>query len=378
MGISINANQIYASIRDRGQTQADTWAGQARGFGTPNSKTASGHPSNSPTSVRSLEYQQRLSQKKDNSIIGQSQSYADALAASRTKSKETSLEKKRLSYNANKISSQIVRSKNSISARKAASSARRELLRLKRLRSSGEYDEEELQISIEHAKAMERIAKKKVSHLQQEEMIERGQKGALSGLSEKEEEKIEEQEEEITEEEELTEEELTEEEFSEEELESIGLTQEQLAQLMEEMQYHMEEMQELSSEPVEDSMSDLIEEISSEMAEMMEELDLSELLDTMVAPDPNMSEDDLKMLKIKHRSKEMKDIAQANGDYLKAIFEKYKKSGVAGMSPSGSSGSPAVATSVESVLHHTPTPVTVTLPQPYNTVGAGMTFNAKI
>ena len=166
MSISINANQIYASIRDRGQTQADAWAGQARGFGAQNNNPATNKSSNSSTSVRSLEYQQRTQQKKDNSIIGQSQSYADSLRASRAKAKETNLEKKKLQYSYKKISSQIVRSKTSVSARKAASAARREVQRLKRLRNSGEYDEEELQISIDHAKSMERVAKKKVVHLQ--------------------------------------------------------------------------------------------------------------------------------------------------------------------------------------------------------------------
>ena len=63
MSMSINANQIYASIRDRGQTQADAWAGQARGFGASNKESAA---KNSPTSTRALEYQQRTQQKKDN------------------------------------------------------------------------------------------------------------------------------------------------------------------------------------------------------------------------------------------------------------------------------------------------------------------------
>jgi hypothetical protein len=325
-----------------------------------------------------MEYQQRQADKAKRSIADQSVSYADALRASRTKAKETALEKKKLQYNSNKISSQIVRSKNSVTAKKAASSARRELMRLKRLRSTGEYDEEELQISIEHAKAMERIAKKKVAHLQQEEMIERSHNGAFAAFEEKEEEIRESSEEELKEEE-LTEEELSEEELSEEELARIMSEEMDLSSITEEYAAEiMENMEENIAETMEDSMSELMDELASEMAEMMEELDLSELMDTMAAPNPNMSEEDLKKLKIKHRTKEMKDIAQANGDYLKAIFEKYKKSGIEGASPGGHGALPTGAPSPESILHHTKTPVTVTLAQPYNSSGAGMTFNAMV
>ena len=183
MSVGMNANLIYASIRDRSQNQVDQWANSAK-----NRSASDQFAKKTETSTRSLEYQQRIQDKKKGSIIDQSLSYADSLRASRAKAKETNLEKKRLQYSYKKISSQIVRSKDSISAKRAASAARREVQRLKRLRASGEYDEEELQISIDHAKAMERVAKKKVAHLQQEEMIERGQNGALSALEEKEEE----------------------------------------------------------------------------------------------------------------------------------------------------------------------------------------------
>ena len=375
MSISINASQIYASIRNKGQTQADSWADQARSFDA--SKKDASHPS----SVRSLEYQQRIQQKKDNSIIGQSQSYADSLRASRVKAQETNLEKKKLQYSYKKISSQIVRSKTSVSARKAASAARREVLRLKRLRSSGEYDEEELQISIEHAKSMERIAKKKVAHLQQEEMIERGQNGAMAALEEKEEEQDQEKEPE----EKLTEEELAKEQeysdpgyFDEMQLMMADMQDEmayRMEELSEEMQLQMQEVMENNQDSMEEMTSEMMKMVRDAMEEMDEVLELDELANTMVAPDPNMSEEDLKMLKMKHRTKEMKDIAKADGDYLKAIMDKYEKKGIAGTGLSGGSAN-TPAFSGAAAISSSPTPITVSVPAAYGTGGASMSFDA--
>ena len=380
MSISINANQIYASIRDRGQTQADAWAGQARGFGAQNKKSA-GNSANSSTSVRSLEYQQRTQQKKDNSIIGQSQSYADSLRASRAKAKETNLEKKKLQYSYKKISSQIVRSKTSVSARKAASAARREVQRLKRLRNSGEYDEEELQISIEHAKSMERIAKKKVAHLQQEEMIERGQNGAMAALEEKEEEREEENdlEEEPIEEEIPEDQAYSEQDYVEEmQLMTADMQEEAAAraeELSEEMELAIAEVMENNKDSMEEMTSEMMKMVQDAMEEMDEVLDLDELANTMAAPDPNMSEDDLKMLKLKHRTKEMKDIAKADGDYLKAIMDKYEKKGIAGTGLSGAATS-APAFGGAAAISSSPTPITVSVPSAYGSGGGSMSFDA--
>ncbi len=381
MSISINANQIYASIRDRGQTQADTWAGQARGFGAPNNKSAAKSTPTSHNTTRALEYQQRTQQKKDNSIIAQSQSYADSLRASRTKAQETNLEKKKLQYSYKKISSQIVRSKTSVSARKAASAARREVQRLKRLRNSGEYDEEELQISIEHAKSMERIAKKKVAHLQQEEMIERGQNGAMAALEEKEEERNEEEklEEEPLEEEIPEEQEYSEQYYADEMQVMMADMQDEMAfrmeELSEEMELAIQEIMENNQDSMEEMTSDMMNMIRDAMEEMDEVLEMDDLANTMVAPDPNMSEDDLKMLKMKHRTKEMKDIAKADGEYLKAIMDKYEKKGVAGTGLSGAAASTPTFGG-GAAISSSPTPITVSVPSAYGSGSASMSFDA--
>ena len=308
-------------------------------------------------SLRKQEYAQRLQEKNKGSVVDQAMSYADQLKASRTKAKETSLEKKKLQYNFKKISSQIVRSKNSVSARKAVQAAKREIMRLKRLKANGEYDEEEVQLAIDHAKAMEKVAKKKVAHLEQEEMVERAHKGAGAALEEIQENKEESNEETNEEAEEaISEENLNtsemdiDEEYDETDYQAVyDSIQQEIEEAQYEAQMQMEEMSAEISENAQeiaesssDAMSQMMDELSEEMSEMLEEMDLTELAETMYAPDPNMSEDDLKMLKIKHRGKEMKEIAEADKEYLKGMMEHEKSKqttgdGISGADPSAPS-----------------------------------------
>ncbi len=327
-------------------------------------------------STRKAEYAQRLQDKNKGSVVDQAISYADQLKASRTKTKAASLEKKKLQYNFKKISSQIVRSKNSVSARKAVQAARREVMRLKRLKGNGEYDDEELQLAIDHAKSMEKVAKKKVNHLEQEEMIERAHNGfgaALEEIQEKKEEHPEENDEAITDEEliegsgdeyqDFDDLEVADEGYAGQEFESLQYElQQEIEQAQYEMQLQMQELAEMLSEngeyvaeASEDSMTEMMDEFSEEMSEMMEDMGLDELAETMYAPDPNMSEDDLKILKIKHRTKELKEIAEADKEYLKGIMEHEKSKAEKGPSiPGSASSSPKVfsddAPSVKAVI----------------------------
>lgn len=384
MSVGINVNQIRsaqynpASSNKLQDNKART-GGSGSSFDGKKTATA-----------RSLEYQQKQAQKPA-SVVDQAMAYANTLKASRTKQKDASLEKKKLQYSYKKISSQIVRSKNSTSAKRAASAARREVQRLKRLQNSGEYDEEELQISIEHAKSMERVAKKKAAHLAQEEMIERGQNGAMASLEEKEEEirENEEYEDEALSEEEaaaLEEEQVLEEGYPEE---YVSQFQIEMSDLQEEMAYRMEELaaqmqeqiaevQENSSQSMDELNADMMSMVQDAMEEMTEALDLTELASSMVAPNPNMSEDDLKMLKIKHRTKEMKEISEADGAYLKAIFDKYEKDaahqGASAASAAASSQSPVSGSGAS----FSPTPISVTVPGSYGGEGGGVSFDAFV
>jgi hypothetical protein len=120
---------------------------------------------------------------------------------------------------------------------------------------------------------------------------------------------------------------------------------------------------------------EMMAEMERAMEDMMEELDLTELAETLTAPDPNMTEDDLKMLKIKHRNKEMKDIVKADADYMKAIFDKHEADMNKGAS-SGLSGSTTSAPAIGAAggsSSPAPTPH-VTIPPAYGSGGFSITI----
>nr|WP_297770404.1 hypothetical protein [uncultured Butyrivibrio sp.] len=340
--------------------------------------------------LRKLEYN-RWKQEKKSSVVEQSVSYADQLKASRKKSKEITNEKKKLQYSFKKISSQIIRSKNSVSARSAVQAAKREVMRLKRLRNTGEYDDEELQLAIDHAKSMEQVARKKAVHLEQEEMVERHQKGFGAALEEIEDKKAEDENENP---EELLEEpeniESNEDQVAADIIDEYNVDpqyipemdlQYELQQAMEENQYQLEEMISAISENSEQvadtsnqAMTDMMDQMNQAMSEMMEDLDLTELSETLYAPDPNMSEDDLKMLKIKHRAKEMKEIAEADKEYLKGLMEheKSKAANSSAISTGSSSPSPAAIFGGNTSSHITPV-----ISMPGAAMGGGITAPAS-
>jgi hypothetical protein len=328
---SIGMKNLYASPFNRSGAKSGS-----------SNKLAPENQEKQASSLRQMESQDRTQSKQKQSVVDQSISYASQLKASRKKAEKSSLEKKKLQYSYKKISSQIVRSKNSVTAKKAVQSAKREIMRLNRLKANGNYDEEELELAISHAKSMEKIAKKKVSHLEQEEMVERHKNGFSAALEEVEEKREESEEEEIPE------------EIPEEESEGKEIDEEMMADA-EEYQYEMElqmaELKESLSENIEQvaessasSVNDMMAEMSEEMMEMMEELDLTELAESTFAPNPNMSDEDLKMMKIKHRTKEMKEIAEADKIYLKGVIEheKSKQASGAGVA-AAAGGSPAPA-----------------------------------
>lgn len=310
--------------------------------GTDSGAAKKSASNSSANSLRQYESQNRLNDKKSQSVVDQSMAYAQKLSASRAKTEKTSLEKKKLQYSFKKISSQIIRSKTSVSARKAVQAAKREINRLKRLKGSGEYDEEEIQLAIDHAKAMEKVAKKKVSHLEQEEMIERngqGLSGELDEIEEKNDGSDQEENEELPEDEAL-------EDGSYEIQDGMEDYEYEMALQMQEMQEAMKEQQQISAEEFANSTDDMTDQLMDAMDEMMEDMDLTELAESTFAPDPNMSEDDLKMLKIKHRYKELKEIAEADKEYLKGIMEHEKSKAASGISGAMGSSSPSGATAV--------------------------------
>ena len=86
-----------------------------------------------------------------NSMFSSTQSYGESLRAQRQQAKNTSLSLKKLKYQFKNLSTKILRSKTSLAAKQVAGQARREVLRLKSKKQSGDYDSEEIQAAIDHA-----------------------------------------------------------------------------------------------------------------------------------------------------------------------------------------------------------------------------------
>ena len=161
----------FVRSNSRGTTQitfgSRTNQSSANGiFGQQNNTTAS---KNSVSDIkRMLARDSRSTQTQAANSLGQESivtstlSYSEALRNQRQQTKNTTLALKKLKYQFKNISSKILRSKTSQAAKQAAGQARREVLRLKRQKQSGNYDDEEIEAAINHAKAMERVAKKVV------------------------------------------------------------------------------------------------------------------------------------------------------------------------------------------------------------------------
>lgn len=224
-----------------------------------------------------------------------------SVAATVSISKPQQKKAKRLPYNFKSISSQIMISKNSVTAGKAVTKARGTIAALLKKMYSGDYDDKEIEQAVAHARKMERIAKKRVKHLKQEEEAKE------KGDSAKTQDELEE---------------IAEEESQETELE---LSEEEMQKLLEEYQRLMQES---------------MEELSREMSREAEAEELSEDFETAVH---EMDEEDLERMKKKHRSDEMRDIIDADMKYLRAVFYKLQKEKEALSNGSGSAGTSGVS-----------------------------------
>ena len=263
-----------------------------------------------------------------NSIVTSTLSYSESLRNQRQQTKNTTLALKKLKYQFKNISSKILRSKTSQAAKQAAGQARREVLRLKRQKQSGNYDEDEIEAAINHAKAMERVAKKKAKHLEEEEMAK-----AAGGIWQG--EKVCTDEEERTSETNQNTDPETEEEVAREASDAqtdMNLEQYDYPQLDQFLLLTSDLMAAMS-----DFTSETMQELSDSMRDMMEEMGMDELSDTMLSVKKDIDPADLKMMKIKHRNKEMKEIVKADAEYLKAVFDRLEKMKDNPVVPSGSS-----------------------------------------
>lgn len=185
---------------------------------------------------------------------------------------------KKLGYKQRRISSMITQATTSGNARQVLASAKTETVNLRRKLASGKYNDREVRAAIRHAERMERVAKKRMKNLQQEEYIEKHGGGTWQAGLDEEDRSKEGQE-------------LDAAEFAE-------MSAEEMEQLMEELQ---EEMEQLAQE---------------------QELEMLELMQTART---DMDPAELERLKKKHRADEMREIVEADMKYLRALFNQLER-----------------------------------------------------
>ena len=259
-----------------------------------------------------------------NSMLSSTQSYGESLRTQRQQAKNTSLSLKKLKYQFKNLSTKILRSKTSLAAKQAAGQARREVLRLKSKKQSGDYDSEEIQAAIDHAKAMERVARKKAKHLEEEEMARCAGGPCADSKIEAEEEKDLPQNS-IDKNDAMSQ--NSESEFScETPDEQMVMEDPDLAMLyryancgtaLDSFQEALSGLNEFSDE--------ILDQLSESMKDMLSEMGMDELADSFMTVQRGMDPADLKMMKIRHRNKEMKDLVKADAEYLKAVFDRLEK-----------------------------------------------------
>ena len=290
------------------------------------------------------------------SFVETMQDYNERLRTQRITAKDTSNQLKKLKYSFKSISTKLIRSKTSVAARQVLGEAKREVLRLKRQKQSGMYDSEEIEAAISHAKAIERVAKKKVRHLEEEELAKAC--GACSDCLEEYQSDLEDEwEEQDTGDEEqddnISEDDLTdfetgtelsaldEHEYS---LPDVGGLYAQTSSYFENMEAMTLELENLTSE--------MMDEMTEGMKDLLSEMGLDELFDVISDVKQDMDPVALKLMKIKHRTKELKEIAKADAEYLKAVFdhlEKQKGGSTVTLGSSGSSGNSVTFPSAVSI-----------------------------
>lgn len=217
------------------------------------------------------------------------------ISAAKVRQKKAA-KKKKLNYNYKKISRQITMSRTTNGIRRVITRARDQVVDLLRKQMSGKYDETDVRHAIIHARKMERVARKKKKHLEQEEKADATGKA----LIEKGEDSSNEDEKEL-------------------EKAANGLNKEELERLIAEYEELMQEMEQASG-----------------MDEVMKEY--------MGATEVEMSPEEVDQLRKKHRSDEMKDIVEADMKYLKALFNKLARE-----KQETANGNPSVSLELEGV-----------------------------
>ena len=217
-----------------------------------------------------------------------------------------------------------------IRAKQAAGQARREIMRLKRQKQNSDSDSEEIDAAIAHAQAMERVAKKKAKHLEEEEMMK-----AAGGICQG--DRISEEETKDAESENARNaEEMSAESSADEMSRDLSAYEYAGNEVHAGDSYDISDYIDLGIDAfyaqtgdfmseMSDFTSEMIQEMSDSLRDLMEAMGLDGLSDNAVSVNREMDPADLKMMKIKHRNKEMKDIVKADAEYLKAVFNHLEK-----------------------------------------------------
>lgn len=206
--------------------------------------------------------------------------------------------KKKLQYNFKRLSNQIMQSKTSINAKQITTKTKFQIADLRMKLISGDYDYVEIHNALTHAEKIARVAKKRLKNLQEEENLE---KSGGKGLTDPEEMQTEKDE-------------------DDEIIDTTGMTQDELKQLVQEIQEELEKIEEELEKTMEDSQDHLMEEF-------------------VQGSNRQMDPEDLEQLKKKHRADEIRDIMKADMEYLKALFDKLEKEKSAGVSGFGDNSS---------------------------------------
>lgn len=210
---------------------------------------------------------------------------------------KNSKKKKRLGYNFKRISTKIMMTKTSNGAGQVVREARSTLVTLLLKKNTGKFDDQELRHAIEHAREMERIAKRRRKHMEEEEQAEhRG-----SALVEED------------------------------------------ADICEKKEKNEEnDLPEVSAEE--------LERLERELQQMMEESmeDLNELADELMdASWQEMDPQEIENMKKRHRADELRRIMEADIKYLKALFDRLSREKQANANGSDSIGNADSGVSLE-------------------------------
>ncbi len=257
------------------------------------------------------------------SILDSMQKQGESIRAERQQNKDTSVAKKKFVYHFKSISSQIISSKTAVAARQVALQATREILKLKKDKMSGKYDNEEVEAAILHAQSMERVARKKVRHLEEEELVK------AAGVFDEGIEKM------AKDDPSVKGERFFEYEYEEEQTDTVSVYDRASVNMVaasatisdggiDELKRSMF-AEDLLQPDLAEMTDDMMDAFSEGMRDLMEEMGFSDPVDSLLSKGDDVDPEDLKMAKIKHRIREMKEIAEADSEYLKAVFERLER-----------------------------------------------------